>query len=332
MKTNPDFAPLCQTFFAKRLVAQRKASAHTVASYAHTFRLLTQYAEKRLGTAPSKLSLAQLDAPFVAGFLDHLESARANDARSRNARLAALRSFYHYAALEAPQHVALIQRVLAIPYKRLTRRLVTYLTRQEIEAILASVDRRTWIGRRNHAMLLITVQTGLRLSEITGLRQADVVLGEGANVRCEGKGRKERRTPLIKSAVAVLKAWIKEQGEDAGAFLFPTKNGHRLSADAVQYTVSKHVVGARRACPSLGDKRVTPHVLRHTAAMELLQGGIDRALIAIWLGHESLDSTQTYLDANLALKEQVLAKTNPVQSQPGRYRPSDQLLAFLKAL
>jgi integrase/recombinase XerD len=261
-----------------------------------------------------------------------LESSRSNGARSRNARLASLRSFYHYAALEAPQHASLIQRVLAIPYKRLTRRLVNYLTRPEIEAVLASVDKSTWVGRRNHALLLVAMQTGLRLSEITGLRQRDVVLGRGAHVRCEGKGRKERCTPLAKPTVVVLKAWINEQGDDESQFLFPSSRGGRLSADAVQHALAKHVATARTTCPSLIKKHVTPHVLRHTAAMELFQAGVDRSLIAIWLGHESLDTTQIYLDANLQLKQAVLNRVNSVRSKPGRYRPDDQLLAYLKTL
>ncbi len=332
MKSIPDFSTLCQAFFSKRLITQRKASPHTVSAYAQTFRLFMAFAEKRLRTPPSMLSLAQLDASFVAEFLDNLESSRDNGARSRNARLASLRSFYHFAAFEAPQHAGIIQRVLAIPYKRLTRRLVNYLTRPELEAVLASVDKSTWIGRRNHAMLLLATQTGLRLSEITGLRQRDVVLGRGAHVRCEGKGRKERCTPLAKPTVAVLKSWIKEQGDDESRFLFPSSNGGRLSADAVQHALAKQVMAARSICPSLAKKHVTPHVLRHTAAMELFQAGVDRSLIAIWLGHESLDTTQIYLDANLQLKEAVLNRMNPMQSKPGRYRPDDQLLAYLKAL
>jgi integrase/recombinase XerD len=327
-----DFPQLCESFFTKRLMAQRKASQHTISSYAHTFRLLVKFAHKRLGRPPSKLSLAQLDAPFLAEFLDDLEATRSNDARSRNARLAAIRSFYHYAALEAPQHSGLIQRVLAIPYKRLSRRPVDYLTQSEVEALLCVVDKDTWIGRRNHAILLTAVQTGLRLSEITGLRQQDVSFGSGAHVRCQGKGRKERCTPLARSTTAVLSAWIEEEGSEPSKFLFPNARGGRLSADAVQHIVAKYVAAACKVCPSLAKKRVTPHVLRHTAAMELLQAGVDRSLIAIWLGHESLDTTQIYLDANLAMKEEILAKTRPVNSKPGRYRPDDQLLAFLKTL
>jgi integrase/recombinase XerD len=327
-----DFPQLCESFFTKRLTAQRKASQHTISSYAHTFRLLVKFAHKRLGRPPWKLSLAELDAPFLAEFLDDLEATRSNDARSRNARLAAIRSFYHYAALEAPQHSGLIQRVLAIPYKRLSRRPVDYLTQSEVEALLCVVDKDTWIGRRNHAILLTAVQTGLRLSEITGLRQQDVSFGSGAHVRCQGKGRKERCTPLARSTTAVLSAWIEEEGSEPSKFLFPNARGGRLSADAVQHIVAKYVAAACKVCPSLAKKRVTPHVLRHTAAMELLQVGVDRSLIAIWLGHESLDTTQIYLDANLAMKEEILAKTRPVNSKPGRYRPDDQLLAFLKTL
>ena len=332
MKPAPDFSLLCQTFFAKRLIDQRKASPHTIAAYAQTFRLLVRFAEQRLETPPSKLSLAQLDAPFLAAFLDDLEKGRSNGARSRNARLAAIRSFYHYAALEMPQYAVLIQRVLAIPYKRLARPLVGYLAREEAEALLASVDQGTWLGRRNHAILLVAIQTGLRLSEITGLRRRDVALSTGAHVRCEGKGRKERCTPLTKAAVAVLKAWTIEQDGTEENILFPNARGERLSADAIQHLVARQVAVAQRSCPSLASKRVTPHVLRHTAAMELLQAGVDRSLIAIWLGHESLETTQIYLDANLALKEAVLAKTQPIKSTLGKYRPGDQLLTFLKAL
>jgi len=332
MKPSGDFSPLCQSFFSKWLISQRKASPNTISAYAQTIRLLLTHAQKRLRTPPSKLSLEQLDAAFIAEFLDNLESSRNNGARSRNTRLASLRSFYHYAALEAPQYSNLIQRVLAIPYKRLTRRLVSYLTRPEIEAVLSSVDKSTWIGRRNHAMLLVAMQTGLRLSEITGLRQRDVVWGSGAHVRCEGKGRKERCTPLAKPTIAVLKAWINEQGDNATCFLFPSRGGGRLSADGVQHAVAKQVSLASHTCPSLAKKHITPHVLRHTAAMELFQAGVDRSLIAIWLGHESLDTTQIYLDANLQLKEAVLNRLNPPQSKPGRYRPDDKLLIYLKGL
>jgi len=294
---------------------------------------LLRFAEKRLAKAPSSLRLEDLTAPFLGMFLDDLEHSRANGARSRNLRLTAIRSFFRYAAMEVPQHAGLIQRVLAIPNKRQLRPLVGFLARPEIEALLAAPDRATWIGRRDHALLLTGVQTGLRLSEITSIRQQDVSLTRGAHVRCQGKGRKERCTPLAKSTVIALTAWIREQGDgDTARILFPSVRGGRLSADAVQHLVRKYVAAAQRTCPSLAKKRVSPHVLRHTTAMELLQSGIDRTLIALWLGHESVETTQIYLDANLAIKEEVLSKTAPINTKAGRYRPDDDLLAFLKGL
>ena len=332
MNPPPDLAPLLEGFFTQRLMAQRHASPHTIASYRDTFRLLLEFTQKRLRRAPSQLALADLNAPMVTSYLDHLESQRTNRPRSRNVRLAAIRSFFHYAALEAPEHAALIQRVLAIPPKRQTRPLLDFLIRPEIEALLSAPDRHTWIGQRDHALLLVAVQTGLRLSELTGLRQQDVSLGTGPHVRCQGKGRKQRATPLTKSTVAVVTAWIKRQGQDSSQFLFPSARGGRLSADAVQHLVARHVAAAQKLRPSLAKKRVTPHVLRHTAAMELLQAGVDRSLIAIWMGHASMESTEPYLHANLALKEEILAKTRPVQTPPGRYHPGDRLLNFLKSL
>jgi integrase/recombinase XerD len=321
-----------ESFFTKRLIAQRRASPHTIGSYRDTFRLLLQFAVKRLGKAPSALALEDLNAPFLGTFLDELESTRANGARSRNLRLTAIRSFFRYAALESPQHSGLIQRVLVIPNKRQPRPLVGFLTRSEIDALLLAPDRDTWLGRRDHALLLTAVQTGLRLAEITSIRQQDLCLGTGAHVRCEGKGRKERCTPLAKSTVAVLTAWIRDQGEDGARILFPSARGGRLSADAVQHLVAKYAAVAQKTCPSLTDKRLSPHVLRHTTAMELLQAGVDRTLIALWLGHESVETTQIYLDANLTMKEEILSKTTPINAKAGRYQPDDDLLAFLKNL
>ncbi len=332
MTSAADFPALLESFFTQRLIAQRKASPHTIASYRDTFRLLLQFAQSRLGTPPSEIRLEDLNALFLGKFLDELEVTRAIGARSRNLRLTAIRSFFRYAALEAPEHAGLVQRVLAIPSKRQARRLVDFLTRPEIEALLSAPNRNTWLGRRDHALLLTTVQTGLRLSEITSLRQQDVSLAPGAHVRCRGKGRKERCTPLAKATVRALKAWIKEQGRDDSKLLFPSGRGGPLSSDAVQYLVAKYATDAQKTCPSLSKKRVSPHVLRHAAAMELLQAGVDRSLIALWLGHESVETTQIYLDANLAIKEEILAKTHPLKSKPGRYRPSDRLLNFLKSL
>ncbi len=332
MKDADGFPTLLETFFTRRLIAQRKASPHTIASYRDTFRLLLQFAEKQLAKAPSGLTMEDLNAPFLGAFLDHLEGSRANGARSRNLRLTAIRSFFRFAALETPQHSGLIQRVLAIPNKRQPRPLVGFLTRPEIDALLTAPDRDTWLGRRDHTLLLTAIQTGLRLTEITSIRQQDVSLATGAHVRCEGKGRKERCTPLTKTTVTVLTAWIREQGANDTRILFPSMRGCRLSSDAVQHLVAKYAAVAQRACPSLADKRISPHVLRHTTAMELMQAGVDRTLIALWLGHESVETTQIYLDANLTIKEEVLSKITPINSKAGRYQPDDDLLAFLKGL
>lgn len=332
MRSEANFPSLLQAFFTVRLMGQRKASPHTIASYRDTFRLLLQFAHKRLRKAPSQLSLEDLDADFIGVFLDSLESHRGNGARSRNLRLTAVRSFFRYAALEAPAHGGIIQRVLAIPNQRHPRAMVNFLTRPEIDALLAAPNQETWLGRRDHAFLLTAVQTGLRLSEMTGLQQGDVSLGAGAHVHCHGKGRKERCTPLAKPTVAVLRTWIREQGREDSRILFPSTRGGRLSAVGVQHMVARHVANASANCATLRKKNVSPHVLRHAAAMELLQAGVDRAVIALWLGHESVETTQIYLDADLALKEAVLAKTTPIKSKAGRYRPDDELLAFLSGL
>jgi integrase len=252
--------------------------------------------------------------------------------RSRNLRLTALHSFFQYAAFEVPDHSAHIQRVLAIPSKRFTRTLVQFLTRAEVDALLAAPDQRTWSGRRDHAFLLVAVQTGLRLSEMTGLTREDVILGTGAHVRVIGKGRKERCTPLARSTRAAVKAWRREPQRGQGDLLFPSATGKRLTVHGVQYLLNKHRVAASKMCPSLSHKRVTVHRLRHTAAMELLQQGVDRSVIALWLGHESVETTQMYLEATLAMKEQALAKTLPHKGKAARYHPGDQLLAFLKNL
>jgi integrase/recombinase XerD len=327
-----DLGSLLETFFRKRLISQRQASPHTIASYRDTFRLLLAFAQKRLRRRPEQLALKDISPSLVSDFLDHLESGRTNTARTRNLRLTAIRSFFRFAALETPEHGGVIQRVLAIPNKRCQRPLVAFLTRPEIEGLLGAVDCTKWIGRRDYAFLLVAMQTGLRLSELTGLQREDVTLGTGAHIHCVGKGRKERGTPLTKTARRVLEAWMKEPWPVESAFLFPSLLGGKLSADAVQDLVSKHVEAAREKCPSLVKKRVTPHVLRHTAAMELLQAGVDRSMIALWLGHESVDTTQIYLDANLALKEEILAKTNPINGKSGRYHPPDRLLSFLSSL
>lgn len=332
MNSLPNFPALLQRFFTERLIQQRRASPHTIASYRDTFRLLLRFAQTQLGKPPTQLPFEQVDAPLIAAFLNDLEIKRGITARSRNLRLTAIRSFFRYAAFEAPTHAEQIQRVLAIPSQRFTRAQVGFLTRTEVDALLAAPDQHTWSGRRDHALLLFAVQTGLRLSELTGVRRDAVFLGPGAHVLVLGKGRKERATPLTRQSVAVLKAWLQEIPARADATVFPNSRGTRLSADGMQYVLAKHVAMAAQSCSSLAHKRVTPHVLRHTTAMELLQAGADRAVIALWLGHESVETTQIYLDANLAIKEAVLAKITPPDVTFVRYRPDDQLLDFLNNL
>jgi len=332
MNTQPKFAGLLQSFFTDRLVAQRNASQHTIASYRDTFRLLLEFAQRHLRQPPSLLAIEKLDAPFLGRFLNHLEQDRSNTPRSRNIRLAAIHSFFKYVALEEPALSALAQRVLAIPCKRCKRRSIDFLARQEIDAVLAAPDQGTYLGRRDRALLVIAAQTGLRASELIGLRCQDVVLGSGAHIYCVGKGRKARCTPLRKDGVAVLRAWMRERNGQASDVLFPNARGLALSHDGLDYILSKHVATARTKCTSLMKKRVTPHVLRHSLAMDLLQHGVDRSVIALWLGHESMDTVQIYLHANLELKEQALAKTEPFSGRPGRFKPNDKLLAFLQGL
>lgn len=325
-------APTLEAFFTERLAHQRQASSHTVAAYRDTFRLLLGFARQRTGKAPALLDVQDLDAPLLAAFLEHLEKERGNSVRTRNARLAAMHSFFHFAAYRHPEHAALIQRVLAIAQKRFDRALVSFLSRPEIDALLAAPDRTTWIGRRDHALLLLAVQTGLRLSELTLLTRQDVHLDDGAHVRCDGKGRKERCTPLTRQTVAVLRVWLREHPGQPADPLFPRQQGGVLSSDAVQRLVAKYAAEAESRCPSLQGKRVTPHALRHSSAMQLLQAGVDSSVIALWLGHESVETTQIYVHADLTLKERALARTTPPDVTPGRYRAPDTLLAFLDDL
>ena len=332
MNTPISLAVLLERFFTQRLMQQRQASPHTISSYRDTFHQFLKFAEQRLQKAPSRLNFQEIDPPLILAFLDNLEKNQGVGTRSRNLRLTALRSFFRFAAFEAPTHSAQIQRVLAIPSKRFTRTLVQFLTRAEVDALLAAPDQRTWFGRRDHAFILLAVQTGLRLSEMTGLQRQDLILGAGAHVRVIGKGRKERCTPLARSTLAVLKAWLREPQKGSGQALFPNVHGRRLSVHGVQYFLNKHRVAASGVCPSLQRKRVTVHRLRHTMAMDLLQAGVDRSVIALWLGHERVETTQIYLEATLAMKEKALAKTSPPQGKRGRYKPGDRLLAFLNGL
>jgi integrase/recombinase XerD len=325
-------APTLQAFFTDRLAGQRGASGHTIAAYRDTWRLLLGFASRRTGKNPSQLDIADLDAPLIAAFLDHLECDRGNSPRTRNSRLAAIRSLFAWAALRHPEHAAVIARVLAITPKRYQRNLVTYLTSAETEALLAACDTSTWTGRRDHALIMLAAQAGLRISELAGLTTSDVILGTGAHVHTVGKGRKERRTPLLPGTVTVLRAWLSERKGQPGDPLFPTSTGRPLSRDAIEQRISIHAGKAAQSCPSLRSKHVTAHTLRHTCAMNLLQAGNDVAVIALWLGHEQVSTTSIYLHADMSQKERAIARTQPLSATPGRYRAPDSLLAFLEAL
>jgi integrase/recombinase XerD len=325
-------APTLEAFFHERLIAQRDASPCTVAAYRDTFRLLLRFASERTGRQPFRLEIADLDAPLIGAFLDHLEQERGNNARTRNARLAAIHSLYRFASFRHPEHAALIARVIEIPPKRHKRPLISYLDEQEIKALLAAPDRSSWFGRRDHALLLVAIQTGLRVSELTALRVGDLSLRTGAHARVWGKGRKERCAMLTAETVAVLREWCRERkGEDEDP-LFPTRRGGPLTPKAVAWLLDKHTAAAARRCPSLAHKRVTPHVLRHTNAMLLRAENVDIHTIALWLGHESTKSTEVYLHADNKLKQRAIERTAPTGTPPGRYRPPDKLMDFLGGL
>jgi integrase/recombinase XerD len=321
-----------QRFFTQRLLEQQGLSSHTVASYRDTFRLLLSFAAKHIGRTPSNLQMAELDATFIEKFLRHLEYDRGNSVRTRNTRLAAVHAFFRFVAISEPALALQCQRILAIPSKRCEHGTVEFLTEEESAALVAAPDARTWIGSRDRALLLVAVQTGLRNSELTSLRRQDVAFGTGAHVRCLGKGRKMRCTPLRPDVIAVLKEWLLREPGDPGDPVFPSSRGGRLSADALQLLVSRHVETASRTCPSLREKSVTPHTLRHAAAMSLLQHGVDLSVIALWLGHESSETTQIYLHADMRLKERALAHATENGVVPTRYKAPDPLLAFLENL
>jgi integrase/recombinase XerD len=325
-------APTLQAFFTERLLAQRHASRHTITSYRDTMRLLLVFAQHRLRVPAAELDLAAMDAEVVAAFLDHLEHERNNTVGTRNARLAAIHSLYLFASLRHPEHPALIARVLAIPPKRHDRPVITHLTDTEVDALLAAPDLTTWIGRRDRTMLQLAIETGLRVSELTGLTIGDTQLGTPPHVACHGKGRKDRVTPLTTTTASALRGWLNERGGLSADPLFPTSRGRPLTRDAVARRLANHSSTAASACPTLRRKTITPHVLRHTAAMRLLNAGVDTVVIALWLGHEQVETTQIYLQADLAIKERALARTAPTTSRPGRYKPPDKLIAFLEAL
>jgi integrase/recombinase XerD len=316
-------APVLEAFFTERLIGQRQASPHTIGAYKHTFRLLLAFIQTTTGTAPSRLALEDLNAARIGNFLDHLEVDRHSTARTRNARLAAIHSLFRYADLRHPEHAHLIAQVLAIPAKRTDRPLISYLTSPEIEALLAAPDRSTRLGRRDHALLCVTLQTGLRASELTGLRCGDINLGTGAHIRCLGKGRKERITPLTADTADIIRAWTRERNGQPADALFPGPQGHALTRDAIRGIVTRHVTTATATAPSLADKKIGPHVLRHTCAMQLLEAGVDTAVIALWLGHESIRTTDIYQHADLHIKRKPRPDNtteNPARPLPTRRR------------
>jgi integrase/recombinase XerD len=325
-------APTLEAFFTERLTTQKNASPHTIASYRDCLKLLLAYVQHTTGIAPSRLDFADLDATVIGGFLHHLERDRGLSARSRNVRLAAIRSLFSYAALRHPEHAALIGRVLAIPAKRGERALVSFLIPAEADALLASPDCSHRLGRRDHALLVLALQTGLRVSELSALRIEDLHLGSGAFVHCTGKGRKDRTTPLTKLTVTVMKHYLAERGGQPTDPVFAGPRGQPLGRDAIRRLVERHAAHAARACSSLSLKKPTTHTLRHTCAMRLLESGTDIATIALWLGHETSRTTEIYLHAYLALKERAIQRTAPPGTTSGRYRPPDRLLAFLEAL
>ncbi len=325
-------APTMEGFFTERLIGQRRASPNTIVSYRDTFRLLLTFAQQHTTKPPSTLDLGDVDAILVGRFLDHLEHVRHNSVRTRNVRLAAIHSLFSYAAFRHPEHADVIQRVLAIPAKRTDRQLVSFLTDTETIALIAAPDRTGWTGRRDHALIVAAIHTGLRVSELTALTNTDIQLGTGAHLRCHGKGRKERITPLTTETVNVLRVWMAERQGTPDAPLFPSRRGGPLTRDGVAARINKHTQTATTYCPTLAAKHVTPHVLRHTCAMRLLAAGVDTTVIALWLGHESVETTQIYLHADLSIKQRAIARTTPTGTKPGRYIPPDTLLAFLEAL
>jgi site-specific recombinase XerD len=325
-------APTLQAFFTDRLTRQRQVSPRTVASYRDSLKLLLGFAQQQTGTPPTKLDWADLNTEMIGAFLDHLEHDRHNSPRTRNLRLTAIRSLFAFAALRHPEHAELIQRVLAIPAKRFDKKLIAFLTAAEIDALVDAPDTGRWEGRRDRALLLLAIQSGLRVSELIGLDCGDVTFGDGASVRCLGKGRKRRAVPLTAPTQAVLRVWIAERGDYGDQPLFPTRTGRRLSVDAVERLVRLHAGTAARTCPTIRPEQLHPHVLRHSCAMSLLQAGVDTAVIALWLGHADLRSTSIYLHADMTIKQRALDATTPSSAAPGRYRPNDKLLAFLESL
>lgn len=326
------FAKLLQGFFADRLIAQKNASPRTVAAYRDTFRLLFQYAERKRGKPPAALTLNDFDAPLVLDFLTHLESVRHNTVRSRNARLAAVRAFAHYVALQCPPALWSAQQILAIPMKRFEKAQLGFLSRDEAQAVLAAPDEQTWCGRRDRIMFTLLYNSGARVSEMIGIRVADVTLGATSSVRLLGKGRKQRTVPLWKETAAEIRQWLSFAQLRADQPLVPNRNALPMTRTNVADRLTLAVTAATKHCPQLAGRRITPHTWRHTTAMHLLQSGVDLTVIALWLGHESPITTHGYVEADMSMKERALATIAPPATKRTRYRPSDPVLRFLESL
>lgn len=326
-------APTLQSFFTRYLIEQKDASPHTITAYRDTFRSLLNFTHQRTGTPPAKLDITDLTADLIADFLTDLEQARGNTASTRNARLAAIHSLFHHAAMRHPEHADHIAHVLAIPAKRTHHRDITYLTEPEVSALLAAPNRGTPVGRRDHLILLVMISTGLRVSELTALTRADIALPPAAHVRCTGKGRKDRTTPISSQLSTAIKVFMQEKPGAPTDPLFTAQGTHRkMTTDAVAQRLTTHTHTAAAGCPTPISRPITPHVLRHTCAMRMLAAGIDVTTIALWLGHSSPESTRPYLHADLAIKQRALDRTKPPHIKPGRYRPPDTILAFLESL
>ncbi len=330
MQLSPPFSTQVQDFFCQRLLAQRNASPRTIESYRDAFGLLLRFTQTHLRKNPSELALGDLDAPVILAFLNHLERDRHNTIRSRNARLAALRSFFQYAASRDPANLPTIQRVLAIPRKREDQPLLGFLSREEMAALQDAPDLTTWSGRRDQVLIAMLYNTGARVSEAIELRVSDFVRGRTAIVKLRGKGRKERIVPLWKSTVRLLTAWVDRRAAQPEAPLLPNHSGGRMTRSGVAYRLRLAATTAAAVCPSLRRARISPHTLRHTTAMHLLQAGVDITLIALWLGHESPTTTHRYVEADLVMKQRTLAKLQEPSQRCARFAPSDSLLAFLE--
>ena len=332
MTQSPQIGPLVQSFFVEHLLQHKRASPQTVAAYRDGFRLLLNYLHDTRGIQPSALRIADLDAPVILPFLDYLEQKRENTVQTRNARLATIRSFFRYVALRQPDCLDISTRVLAIPCKRSDKRLVGYLTRKEIEALLDGLDRSKWGGQRDHALLLTLYNTGARVSEIISVKRSEITFGRSSCVLLHGKGRKERTVPLWANTAQILRAWFHDLADTTNSWAFPNARRGQLSRHGVTHILAQAVSSAKPKCPSLATKRVSPHIIRHTTAMHLLQSGVDISVIALWLGHESIETTHMYVEADLTTKEQALEKLAPIKAKTGRFQADDALMSFLANL